>query len=310
MLWKEASLLVEESENEQIAAVTNLFSFVDLDAPKNASTKMLYDLPTVPGPTRFQKWLLLASINILSRFRDRTGSALMLTSDLCVKYGGRLDIVEAQTMLFIAKSTSVPVPRTHFAFTHEECTYILMERIHGQPAARNWVYRSDTSKSNIHDSLSKMVFELRSLVPQSNAICSASGGSLYDPRLLCTTRRFGPFKDDQEFHDFLRDGTQAQSGDSDDFSKLTSLHAQNWGAPVFTHGDLSSLNILVRGDTIVGIIDWETAGWYPPYWEYTTACQVNPQNSFWKDEINKFLEPIPVALVMEQLRQRYFGDAF
>lgn len=49
---------------------------------------------------------------------------------------------------------------------------------------------------------------------------------------------------------------------------------------VFTHGDLSRLNILARGDDIVGIIDWETAGWYPSYWEYTTACQVNPQNSF------------------------------
>jgi len=34
---------------------------------------------------------------------------------------------------------------------------------------------------------------------------------------------------------------------------------------VFTHGDLSSLNVLVRGDQIVGIIDWETAGWYPSY---------------------------------------------
>lgn len=36
---------------------------------------------------------------------------------------------------------------------------------------------------------------------------------------------------------------------------------------VFTHGDLSSLNILARVDDIVGIIDWETAGWYPSYWE-------------------------------------------
>ena len=37
---------------------------------------------------------------------------------------------------------------------------------------------------------------------------------------------------------------------------------------VFTHGDLSSFNIVARVDGIVGIIDWETAGWYPSYWEY------------------------------------------
>jgi RIO-like serine/threonine protein kinase len=48
----------------------------------------------------------------------------------------------------------------------------------------------------------------------------------------------------------------------------------------FIHGDLSSLNIIVRGDTIVGLIDWQTAGWYPSYWEYTTASPVNLQNFF------------------------------
>jgi hypothetical protein len=31
-------------------------------------------------------------------------------------------------------------------------------------------------------------------------------------------------------------------------------------------------NILVRSDaTVAAIIDWECAGWYPEYWEYTMA---------------------------------------
>jgi hypothetical protein len=80
------------------------------------------------------------------------------------------------------------------------------------------------------------------------------------------------------------------------------------GFTTFTHGDLSSLNILARNDNAVGIINWETAIWFPPYWEYTTARQVNPENSIWREEIDKFLEPIPDAFVMEQLRQRYLGD--
>lgn len=64
----------------------------------------------------------------------------------------------------------------------------------------------------------------------------------------------------------------------------------------FTHGDLSSLNILVRDDTIVGIMDWETAGWFPSCWEYTTACQVNPEITFWINEIDKLLRPMPAEL--------------
>jgi len=35
----------------------------------------------------------------------------------------------------------------------------------------------------------------------------------------------------------------------------------------FTHGDLLPHNILVDGSTITAIIDWETAGFYPEFWE-------------------------------------------
>lgn len=40
---------------------------------------------------------------------------------------------------------------------------------------------------------------------------------------------------------------------------------------VFTHGDLSSFNVMVKKRKVTGIIDWETAGWAPEYWEYTVA---------------------------------------
>jgi hypothetical protein len=35
-----------------------------------------------------------------------------------------------------------------------------------------------------------------------------------------------------------------------------------------THGDLLPHNILVEGSKITGILDWETAGYYPEFWEY------------------------------------------
>lgn len=33
-----------------------------------------------------------------------------------------------------------------------------------------------------------------------------------------------------------------------------------WKPPVFTHADLSATNILVHGDVLVSIIDWEFWG--------------------------------------------------
>jgi len=43
---------------------------------------------------------------------------------------------------------------------------------------------------------------------------------------------------------------------------------------VFTHGDLSSDNVIVEvregseDDLRVWLINWEQSGWYPEYWEY------------------------------------------
>ena len=37
---------------------------------------------------------------------------------------------------------------------------------------------------------------------------------------------------------------------------------------ILTHGDLQPRNILVQGNKVSGIIDWELRGWYPEYWEY------------------------------------------
>lgn len=64
---------------------------------------------------------------------------------------------------------------------------------------------------------------------------------------------------------------------------------------------------MVEGDEVVGILDWETAGWFPPYWEYTCVKYVNPQNTFWAEEVDKFLKPMPLELKMEGIRQKYFG---
>lgn len=59
---------------------------------------------------------------------------------------------------------------------------------------------------------------------------------------------------------------------------------------------------------IVGFVDWETAGWYPSYWEYTSAHQVNPQDSFWVNEIDKSLQAMPEELAMERAHQVYYED--
>jgi thiamine kinase-like enzyme len=81
-----------------------------------------------------------------------------------------------------------------------------------------------------------------------------------------------------------------------------------WGPPVFTHGDLNPFNILVRDDRVVGIVDWEFSGWYPDYWEYTSAWFGNLTKQAWQKEIANFLDPYPEEWKMEATGNTWWGE--
>lgn len=229
-----------------------------------------------------------------------------------MKYGEFVDLSEAATLEYIWLHTSIPVPKVYCAFQRCGKTYILMKRIKGHKLARGWYERSEESKAAILAQLQAMVDEMRSIKsPYGSAVANVDGGSLYDMRLPgCglsypkrTSIRFGPFKDIPAFHRWLRRAAYLIDGrNKQEVNELIAAHDNtNWGLPVFTHGDLSSLKILVSGEKVTGIIDWETAGWYPSYWEYVTASQVNFRNEMWAEWIDKFLEPRREELRMENI---------
>lgn len=153
-----------------------------------------------------------------------------------------------------------------------------------------------------------MVDEMRFIPhPRGIGIANVNGRSLHDGRLPedLPRLRFGHFKNTVDFHPYLRRGIDSHP--DREVKALIDMHQAEW--PIwFTHADLSSLNIVVRGDTVVGVVDWETAGWHLFYWEYTSTWHVDPQNMFWRDEVNEFLDPMPKALEMEILRHKYFGE--
>lgn len=270
-------------------------------ASSSASCPPLFD-------NAFYRYATLLAIKVLKRIRPRDGNVLMLTESLCVKYGPLVQLSEASAMRFISTHTSIPVPKIYCAFTHCGWNYIVMERIKGEYIGRGWVRRTEESKAKLLSQLSEMVLEMRRLPPPDGVgVASADGGPLYDCRVPGPSLRHGPFSTIQDFHRHLRMGLEYDDELQPDVQTLIKQQDQSWPL-LFTHGDLSSLNILARGDEIVGIVDWETAGWYPAYWEYTSACQVNPQNSFWIHEIDKFLQPWPEELAMERIRWERFGN--
>ncbi|KAF2750087.1 kinase-like protein [Sporormia fimetaria CBS 119925] len=280
-----------------------------MPAPSAFDTSLSASIAKPINDTPFRRFLTLFAIKLLKRVRSRSGVVLFLSDKLCVKYGGLSHLGEASAMQFVAKHTSIPVPRVYCAFEHRGRTYIVMERIHGTDVAKGWKSRSEASKAKVLGQLKRMIEELRRIPPPDGVgVESVEGGPLYDPRHP-RSNWFGPFKNVLEFHRHLRSDFEAPCENYPDIEEMISLQDSGaWEPLVFTHGDLNSFNVLVSNDEVVGIIDWECAGWFPSYREYTQAWNVSPQNVFWRDEVDKFLEPMPDALRMEKIRLKYFGD--
>lgn len=248
------------------------------------------------------------------RWRKDPGGVIFVSSKLCIKARPSTRLAEAHAMQFISQNTSIPVPKVYSAFEHKGRTFILMERIDGDRLSQGWGHRPDASKARILSQLKAITEQLQDIPPQYGlGVADVTGGPVYDPRLPIKDL-WGPFATIDAFHRELRSGQEVEDFNEHQLSNLPGLtelvafHRQPWPKPVFTHGDLSSLNILVRGDDVVAIIDWETAGWMPPYWEYTSAWHVNPQNMFWQEEVDKFITPLPRALEMEIIRRNYYGN--
>jgi hypothetical protein len=90
----------------------------------------------------------------------------------------------------------------------------------------------------------------------------------------------GPVESVHDFRRFLKGEFDSDSNHGPKVSELIALQDRAHPPPLLIYGDLSSLNILIRGDKIVGIIGWEIAGWYAIYWEYVIASQVKPDEIF------------------------------
>ena len=148
---------------------------------------------------------------------------------------------------------------------HKGLVFVVAERIRGDNVSVGWGLWSEESRAKILYQLKGMIAELRALCPAGSSVANVDGGPVCDCRLPAQPLR-GPFKTIRDFYRHLRGGVEAHEQNLLlGVYELIDFHEQAWPQPVFTHGDLSSFKILVDGDKVVGIVDWETAGWLPSY---------------------------------------------
>ncbi|KAI4865650.1 hypothetical protein F4820DRAFT_447857 [Hypoxylon rubiginosum] len=197
---------------------------------------------------------------------------------LYLKYEGEADSSrnEFNALEVVRRQTSIPVPKALDMVVDQgkandsvPCprAYLLTTRVPGLPLSRCQTLLSGRDIERITNQLKDYVSQLRDipkLVNPDMAICNTLGEACRDPRIHGASP-VGPFANEAAFSQMLR---------------FSHDPARRGHKIVFTHADLNPRNILIdrtmqpdgsMGWTVTGIVDWETAGYYPEYWDYTKA---------------------------------------
>ena len=145
-------------------------------------------------------------------------------------------------MSYVAKHTSIPVPKVQRAWRSNRIAYIAMDVIRGVDLAYAWHNMSQDTKDWVIVQLKDYIAQLRALDSPSidGAVTSVMGGPLRDgSRVGLKPFKFGPLRSHDDFHQFFRAGITVDSfGAIQSTDQVLISHGQQY-ATKFTHGDIA-----------------------------------------------------------------------
>lgn len=182
---------------------------------------------------------------------------------------------EVRALQFVHGRLSVRTPRVlqHAPFTNvvvdawhwkEGVWYFFMEECPGVPLNTVIEGMSSTELGHIADQLLVILDEMHSYT--STTLGAVTGGPYNNRNMPYPWNPPHAFPSIKEYLNYYRDIFLEFCG-PEYVNELFSAFPTE-GQVYLTHGDLLPHNILVDGSTITAILDWETAGYYPEFWEY------------------------------------------
>ncbi|KAF9075309.1 kinase-like domain-containing protein [Rhodocollybia butyracea] len=186
-------------------------------------------------------------------------SALAVDNSRILKFSSRSLIHEVLAMELIRDKTDIPVATPLMTFSDTDEMFIVMTVIPGEPLSEKWSSLSGGELADIANELIGHIESIRSL-----------GASLSDGEPLIGAWPVGPLRNvlfDPPSPRPFSSSIELRTYWEQRLKKRRSIRVPQQTHVVLTHGDLGTQNILVKDAHIVGIVDWDTFGWYPDYWE-------------------------------------------
>jgi len=271
--------------------------FPEYTWPQKLSGSIATDIPTPPQPihrfiSRFCGWVHKRLVKFSLHYYCPWVGVLFdnqivpLPFGLLLKRSDGTRLEEVQAMR-VARIAGFPVPKVICYGEHPDSprapVSILMTRLPGDILSDAYDLMTEEERKQV---LSEVKFYLDRMRAWSNPsgrdrICSISNGPIRSIRV--PQHLIGPCDNLQGFNESLIGPAWAAKHRQDYENLMDSARKLHRKACriVFTHGDFMHHNILVKDGHVTGIIDWEAAGWYPDYWEFTTAWRYQTPDFWW-----------------------------
>lgn len=245
-------------------------------------------------------------------FQNRWGLSTMvlrIAEDIVVKFSRAADDTDEYSALEYLRKylPNFPSPKPHGLIKLSDYYLMFMSYVPGSDLEKVWPQLDTAQKRSVSTQLNTLFLELRSLpYPKNKPLGGLQGQGCKDGRrgLRVSSK---PIMNVNDFEDFVftsgfRDTTQLYT------RFLQGVCPPIPYKPIFTHGDVRPANIMVDRTVseewkVVGIVDWERAGFYPEYWE-----SVKLTNNLSHSEGWDWYDYLPDCLHPRRYPERWFLD--
>ena len=195
--------------------------------------------------------------------------------------------LEARNIRFLEKNTTIPIPKIVTEWSEGNRYFMVNERLGSESLESAWPKMSSDERHRVAKQTADYLGQLRAL--QSPRIESVDGGPAYSSFLFPGDygAPYGPLSTDEELWAEFAKGLEKVPEKA-----VRRLQKQ---MPVstpytFTHGDLAIVNVTVENGNFVGIIDWESSGYLPVWWEFTAAgIGLSDDDTDWKAMLRSYM---------------------
>ena len=176
---------------------------------------------------------------------------------------------ELEALLYVRANSTVSAPQARRTYRRPEGLFIEMDFVRGSRLDRAWPDMCESTKNSVMDILAGYLWQFRGMEQPGDldvATASVTGGPFKDGRI--SARSNMPIKQIYDLHLLLRRNVPLEESKAVYGDAVYRSHSKNHHI-AFTHADISPRNIILDHTGKPVLIDWEFAGWYPEYWEYT-----------------------------------------